>query len=136
MKLRYKYIVFLLLFLFIGSFVVQSQVAGVLPPKTRMVDRSLEELEGTTTTYYRYQSRSSKKELIKFYRLLFKNRSFKEVSGRGSSEAFFFFAKQEEGVMVTLTFLGSPKDGLITYSLKNHHLAVKKDSQKGSKKSK
>ena len=126
---KYRYIAFLFVFIFIVNFSALGQ-GDLRPPMTKMISSKIDEPEGAVITYYQYESKSSKKEILKFYRLLFKNRGFKELKGRGSSKDFFFFGNQDEGIMVTLVFLLSERKSVVRYSLTNHHLTLLEEKSK------
>ena len=125
MILKYKYLVFLLLFLLVSSLWLSAQDLSLKPAGTKMVSRNIEESEGVVTTYYRYQSTSSKAKIVSFYRRLLKNRGFKQIKARGSSGAFFFFSNQAQGLLVILAVFESTQQPITTYSLTNHHFSLK-----------
>ena len=121
MFLRYKCIAFLLLFVFIFSFALQAQVLDFTPARTRLLNQQKEVQAAGIISQYKYESLSSKVEILKFYSQMCGNQGFRVMKPQSTRKVarknIFFFSKQKEGIIVTLVFLGptSQTKGGITY---------------------
>ncbi|MFH1363857.1 MAG: hypothetical protein ABIH45_06600 [Candidatus Omnitrophota bacterium] len=130
MKSRYRYIVFLLVFLLVNSFFLSAQNLSLIPRETELISQKTEEQEGLVTSQHIYSSDLSKSEILKFYRQMFANQDFGEVRTesplKDSQKATFFFSKQKEGLMMVLNFSGLSQEGSPSYSIVVHKFSLEK----------
>lgn len=61
---------------------------------------------------YKYESSSSQKEIMDFYRIMFTNAGYKEIPG---TKNIYYFVKQDEGKLVIINFFLYPPSGKNVY---------------------
>lgn len=124
-----RWITLLLIFAFISSSLGLAQDLSLKPSKTKLVNQDSQTQGGVIISQRIYQSGSSRKQIIKFYRRLLANQGFLEdknsSSIKDSGKRLFFFAKQDQGSIAVLNFPGSSSKKELIYSVITHDFSVK-----------
>ena len=135
---KHKYSFYILILLLIVNVSVQAQ--GVLnfkfkPRGTELIEQKNENKgEGMAVTQYKYRS-SPKDEIVKFYRLMFKNWGYKElknawwVKNKDSIQLRYFFTKNDN-TLIILSFLSVVDEGMYTYYIVVQRFDLKKGLEK------
>lgn len=124
-----------------NCFAQAEKIYKLMPRDTQLLSQKEDKSQELVTVItYKYGSKSKKKKILEFYRLLFKNEGFGELVGyspekqKAGPHMVYFFSKPNE--LALLSIINSQEDGLNIYYITLHEPNVEAIKNFNTKKEK